>query len=151
MSERSQNVGGLVTEVDAPRDVVDEFRCGFHVKMALAAARNARIQAENERLESRLIDGLGQLVARVDADVFFAMRFRFGPDCWKDKDFLDDCVRKGMIRKVRGRADKTTLLVNGRKAQRLQGGEVASRQPHTLKVAGSIPAPATAERRVVPG
>lgn len=94
---------GLVIPIEAPKAVVDEFRAGFHAEMALAAVRQEKINALNRQLEVKPLEGTGQLVAQVDADVYWAMRARFGPMCWRESGFLEDCFRKGMIEKPRMR------------------------------------------------
>lgn len=89
----------LVVEIEAPQAVVEEFRVGFQAQMAMAKIRQEKINAETRRIRHKLVEGLGQHVASIDADVYFAMRARFGRDCWRNKAFLEDCIRKGMVEK----------------------------------------------------
>lgn len=89
----------LIFAIDAPKAVVDEFRTGFHAQMALAKIRQERINEGTRRVMTKTLPGTGQLVASIDPDVYFAMRHRFGSECWSDKSFLKDCVKKGLIEK----------------------------------------------------
>ena len=101
---------GLIIPVEAPKAVVDEFRSGFHAQMALAAVRQEKINALNRQSEIRTLEGTGQLVAQVDADVYWAMRARFGPMCWREPGFLESCFKKGTIERPRVRQSGTLRL-----------------------------------------
>ena len=103
-------LNGLHLAIDAPKAVVDEFRTGFHAEMALAKIRQEKINQENAQMRSRLMEGLGQLVGRVDSQVYWAFVHKFGPGCWKDKSFLDDCIKKGAMTPVRGQSDKAIII-----------------------------------------
>jgi len=102
----SSLANGLDLSVDASAAVVGEFRKGFHAKMAMAKIRQEKVNAENAAMRSRLMEGVGQLVARVDSDVYWAFVHKFGPGCWKNKAFMRDCIRQGAVTPVRGHTDK---------------------------------------------
>ncbi|GEM_PF-2658443 len=103
----------VIPQIDAPRAIVDEFRVGFQVHAALAAVRQERIASASKQIESRLVDGIGQLAYQIDSDTYWLMQHKFGRGCWRDADFRRDCENKGMLTRVKGRADKTTLLMPG--------------------------------------
>jgi hypothetical protein len=100
----------LMTDIEVPEAVVGEFRRGFHVHAALAASRQARVNESCRQMESRLMDGIGQLRYRVDADLYFLAVHKFGRKCWSDPAFLRDCEKRGVLEKVRGKTDRVTVL-----------------------------------------
>jgi hypothetical protein len=100
---------GLIEHIEAPEAVVGEFRKGFQAHAALAAVRQAKINEASRALESRLVDGIGQLSHRVDADVYWLARHKFGPNCWSDPAFLRDCEKNGMVQRVAGRSDRVMV------------------------------------------
>ena len=105
---------GLISEIEASEAVKAELCRGFQAKRALAEMRNRRVQAASRQMESRLMDGIGQLTHRIDSDVYWLMRNKFGPDCWTNNEFLKDCEKHGTISRVRGRSDKITVDMGGR-------------------------------------
>jgi hypothetical protein len=102
----------LIEEIEAPESVVAEFRHGLQAQLTMAALAQAKLNRLAAQEPSRMIDGVGQLVARVDADVYFAMRHRFGPDCWRDPAFRKACERNELLRPVKSVSGKTTVVVN---------------------------------------
>ncbi len=96
----------IVEGIDASEAVVGEFRKGFAVHAALSAVRQERINAASRSLESRLMDGIGQLTHRIDADLYWLAKFKFGSQCWSDPAFLKDCEKKGLVQRVAGRSSK---------------------------------------------
>jgi hypothetical protein len=99
----------IETDIEAPEAVKEEFRRGFHVHAALAAARQARVNEACAAMESRLMDGVGQLRYRIDADLYWVARHKFGRHCWSDPAFLRDCEKKGLIKAVAGRSDRIAV------------------------------------------
>ena len=59
----------MIECIEASEAVVGEFRKGFAVHTALAAVRQERLNAASRTIESRLMDGIGQLTHRIDADL----------------------------------------------------------------------------------
>jgi hypothetical protein len=53
-----------------------------------------RIARYTSRCSTRFVEGLGQWKACIDPDLYFAARAKYGEDCWKDKDFLNDTLKK---------------------------------------------------------
>jgi len=108
----------LVADLELPKAVQDEFRVGFQVKMALAAIEQEKLNQVARERDHRLIEGMGQLVARIDPDVYWCFVHKFGPGCWRDKGFLKDCIKKGLISKPVSKSNRTSLRVNGLKSER---------------------------------
>jgi hypothetical protein len=104
---------GLIAEIEAPEAVQAEFRRGFQVHAAMAAARQARVNEACREMESRLMDGVGQLTHRIDADLYWLARLKYGRHCWSDPGFVRDCEKKGLLQRVRGRSDRVVSM--GRK------------------------------------
>jgi hypothetical protein len=92
----------LVEEICAPEVVVQEFRVGWQAKKALAAIRQEKLNALAGVAEMPMQEGLGQLVTRIDPDIYWAAKQKFGADCWKDKGFRKDAERNGLIKRMRG-------------------------------------------------
>lgn len=109
----------LIADIDAPRAVVEELRAGFHAHAALASVRQERLNEALRRIEnaSRLVDGIGQLQYRIDADLYWHMRQLHGAECWRDPEFLKDCERKGLIQRVKGVSDKVRVGFGSAKAE----------------------------------
>ena len=99
----------MIETIEASDAVVGEFRKGFQVHAALAAVRQERVNAASRAMESRLMDGIGQLTHRIDADLYWLARSKFGARCWSDPVFLRDCEKKGLVQRVAGRSDRVML------------------------------------------
>jgi len=98
----------LIAPIEASSAVLEEFRKGFKQHAVSAAIRQEKVNAYSRQLEnsSRLMDGIGQLKYRIDADLYHHMKAIFGPDCWKDAAFTDALERDGVIQRVKGISDK---------------------------------------------
>jgi len=102
----------LVEEIAVPEVVAQEFRVGWQCKKALAAVRQEKLNALAGVAPSAMVEGLGQLVTRIDADIYWAAKQKFGADCWRDKGFRRDAERKGLIKGIRG-VNARRLIVPG--------------------------------------
>jgi hypothetical protein len=98
----------LIEPIECSAAVLNEFRQGFKQHAVQASLRQEQVNAYSRRLEnsSRLMDGIGQLKYRIDADLHAHMKAIFGPDCWKDPAFTDALERDGVIQRVKGISDK---------------------------------------------
>jgi hypothetical protein len=98
----------LISPIECSSAVLSEFRKGFRQHAVEASLRQEKVNAYSRRLEnsSKLMDGIGQLKYRVDADLHAHMKAIFGPDCWKDPAFTDALERDGVIQRVKGVSDK---------------------------------------------
>ena len=56
-------------------------------------ARQAFIAADSNRTNFKSVNGLGQLVGRIDGETFFQMRVKYGDDCWSDPAFMKAFLR----------------------------------------------------------
>lgn len=99
----------MIEAVEATDAVVREFRLGYQARAAMAAVAQERVNGASRAIESRLMEGIGQLRYRVDADFYWMAREKFGQECWSDKAFLRDCVKRGALHEVRGRSEKTMI------------------------------------------
>ena len=98
----------LIEPIECSSAVLSEFRNGFRAHAVQAALRQEKVNAYSRRVEnsSKLMDGIGQLKYRIDADLHAHMKALFGPDCWKDTAFTDALERDGVIQRVKGVSDK---------------------------------------------
>lgn len=67
---------------------------GEHAKAVLAEAQMRRVIEFNRSLEHRMIDGVGQIQARVPLEVFLHWKTREGDDFWRERSNLDYFARK---------------------------------------------------------
>lgn len=116
----------LIADIEASEAVVGEFRKGFQVHAALAAVRQERVNESCRQLQSRLMDGIGQLTHRIDADLYWLARFKYGAKCWSDPDFVRDCEKNGMLQRVAGRTDRITVDMGRKKATHGQDAHATS-------------------------
>jgi hypothetical protein len=98
----------LIEPIECSSAVIAEFRKGFKQHAVEASLRQEKVNAYSARLEnsSKLMDGIGQLKYRIDADLHAHMKAIFGPDCWKDSAFTDALERDGVIQRVKGISDR---------------------------------------------
>ncbi len=109
---------------DLSRDVERELRMGFQLELVNAGIRQKRIAAANHANPRRALDGIGQTTMCLDPVFYQLARIQFGADCWKDKQFRREILRDNEDVRVPYAPGKTSLRVQGRKAQPSQ-----ARQP----------------------
>lgn len=87
------------------------------VNMQLFMARQAlrRIGEANARIERAAVDGLGQCMMSVDANLYHWWAAR-EPGCWQDKQFRREILRDNPEVRVKYKPRKTTLRVDGLRA-----------------------------------
>jgi hypothetical protein len=90
-----------------------EFRTGENARFTMAALAQEKLNAMAAAEPVRTIDGVVQLVARVDPDVYWAMRMKHGEECWNDPAFRKMAVRDGLICKPRVQNDRVTVMLGG--------------------------------------
>ena len=133
----------LIEPIECSSAVINEFRQGFKAHAVEAALRQEKVNAYSRRLEnsSRLMDGIGQLKYRIDADLHAHMKAIFGPDCWKDPDFTDKLERDGVIQRVKGISDKIRSFAPAApKGQKTEAEAIIAN--HTFPES-DLPAPST--------
>lgn len=67
----------------------DDLHRGEHAQAVLAEAEMARVIELNQKLDTRTVDGMGQLVARIPMSVYLHWTARYGDDFWRQKDSID--------------------------------------------------------------
>lgn len=67
---------------------------GEHAKAVLAEAQMRRVIEFNRSLEHRMVDGIGQIQARVPLEVFLHWKAREGDDFWRERSNLDFFARR---------------------------------------------------------
>lgn len=82
------------------------------VRNALALARQKRLAAANARLRRRQMEGLGEVVASIDSELFWQLVARQGAS-YKDPDFLRVLLRDNEELRVHCEPDRLTLRVDG--------------------------------------
>jgi len=132
----------LVAPIEASSAVLAEFRKGFKAHAVNAAIRQDKINAYSARLEnsSKLMDGIGQLKYRIDADLHAHMKQLFGPDCWKDPVFTDALERDGVIVRVKGMSDTIMSFAPARKTDLAQTKSIVAEHTFTEQ---ELPVPST--------
>src|SRR3977135_351880 len=81
-----------ISRAPALRQYKEELIRGAQVQQALLCLRQERINQANQRIEHRLVEGLGEKVAEIDRELYFQMQLIHGWDCWSDPDFLEDTL-----------------------------------------------------------
>jgi hypothetical protein len=104
-----------------PKSAERELRMGYQIQQRIGIERQRRINADARKHVNRMADGIGERFARVDASVYFGLAGVYGRECWDDKDFMHDCMKRGLVQRERSRADKTTIRVNGLNARQGTG------------------------------
>ncbi len=91
---------GMLTEenigIEDP-EVLDlikkELYSGWHASAVMAEIRQRQVAEANSRIESALIEGIGQHTMSVDSDAFYFWNWK-EPGCWQDKGFRADFLKK---------------------------------------------------------
>src|SRR5205807_4741796 len=93
----------------------DELIRGARVELVLALIRQRQMKAISDRLEFHHVEGVGQRIACIDPVIYERMRNEYGPQCWRDREFLNDTLKKNPHLQVRCVPRRLTLLVQGRR------------------------------------
>lgn len=72
----------------------DDLRRGEHAQAVAAEAETRRVIELNQRLEHRMVPGLGQLVARVPLSVYTHWTARYGAEFWQDPDSVEFLLKR---------------------------------------------------------
>ncbi len=124
----------------------EDLRRGEHAEAVLAEAEMARVIEMNQRLDTRTMDGMGQLVARIPMSVYLHWVARYGDDFWRQKDSIDFILKRaGGGQGNPGFVVKSTMkpqvVIDGFKAS--SGSDVAAGGVNDqVKPAGAPQAPA---------
>lgn len=89
-----------------------ELRRGWKLDQAVTKARQAKIGKVNQKVE-KSVNGLGQLVARIDANSFTYWGKKEGFKCWDDKQFLKEYLRDNEASRVKSVGTKIQVGFRG--------------------------------------
>lgn len=81
------------------------------VRIALALARQKRIAAANARLDYRHIDGVGEVVASIDVDLYHRIGLTHGYEVLNSPDFLRCLLRDNPELRVKSKSRHLTVTV----------------------------------------
>src|SRR4029077_7722800 len=87
----------IVTEIGssrALRRLKRELITGAKFQQEFAILRQERINEANRQIEHRVLEGIGEKVAEIDAELYWQMTYLYGEDCWADPDFIEDTLAK---------------------------------------------------------
>lgn len=82
------------------------------VRVALALARQKRIAAANHRIERRFMEGLGEVVMTLDADLYHRFAAIYGYKTVNSPDFIRTLLRDNPELRMKSRADALTLRIH---------------------------------------
>jgi len=71
----------------------NEMRTGALMSLVKGAVNQKRIAAASRNIPRKSIEGIGRLRMRVDADLYHLWGQKYGYECWKDKQFLNEMER----------------------------------------------------------
>jgi hypothetical protein len=72
-------------------------------------ARQRRIKAASDRIGNAWVDGLGEQIMSIDADVYWHWQ-RKEPGCWNDKTFRKEFMRDNPEVAIKNRSRKTMIV-----------------------------------------
>ena len=81
------------------------------VRCALALARQKRVAAAEARIRRGFIDGVGEVVARIDADIYHRLAAIYGYGTVNSSDFLKALLRDNPELRVKSVSRKTGIVV----------------------------------------
>jgi hypothetical protein len=96
---------------DLPRQVMDEFRRGWHAQAILAEKEQEAIAAAQP--QKHWVDGIGQHTLSITPEVYYYWRQRLGKGCWANKEFRREFARDNPSARVHSIPRKTCVRVNG--------------------------------------
>ena len=82
---------------------------GWNQKRVEATKEAKQIAAFEKARETKGVDGLGTLVARIPGDAYHYWGQRLGYECWKDDQFLNEFMRDNPEVAVRNYAKRTMV------------------------------------------
>lgn len=78
---------------DLKKAVIEEFRTGISKQIVDATIEQKRIAKDNNSHNFRSIEGIGRLRMRIDPTLYHKWGQKYGYDCWKDNQFLNEIER----------------------------------------------------------
>ncbi len=95
--------------------IIKEFQSGIQKDWVKAGIDQTRIAKDSQR-DTRSVDGIGRLRMRIDPTLYHAWGTKYGYDCWKDSQFLNEVERDNP--EVRVKSTGTRLQVGFEGAKR---------------------------------
>jgi hypothetical protein len=116
--------GELLTEISEELSPFREkIAAQEQVRCALALSRQKRIAEAEGRIRRHYIDGIGEMVARIDADVYHRLGLMHGYETIRDPDFLRILLRDNPECRVKSGSPRVTLRVQGLRDSLQKGGK----------------------------
>ncbi len=81
------------------------------VLCALALARQKRVAAANARVRRAFVDGIGEVVASIDADIYHRLAATYGYETVNSDDFLRTLLRDNPELRVQSVSRKSGIVV----------------------------------------
>lgn len=78
---------------DLKKAVIEEFRTGISKQIVDATIEQKRIAKDNNSHNFMSIEGIGRLRMRIDPTLYHKWGQKYGYDCWKDNQFLNEIER----------------------------------------------------------
>lgn len=101
--------------VEATNEALWPFRSQIadreQVRCAMALARQKRIAAAESRIRRKHLEGIGEVVATIDADIWHRLGLIHGYETINSPDFLKGLLRDNPEIRVHSRSSKTTLRI----------------------------------------
>lgn len=83
------------------------------VRVALALSRQKRIAAANARIDRVFVEGLGEVVASIDPDIYHRFGLMYGYETVNSPDFLKSLLRDNPDLRVKSRSRKSGIYLTG--------------------------------------
>lgn len=100
-------IRGALAEFE--RQVVDQKR----VLCALAFNRQKKIAMAESRLRRKWIDGVGEMIASIDTDIWHRLIAMHGTEKMRDPEFLRVLLRDNPELRVKSYSPRTTIFMPG--------------------------------------
>lgn len=104
MTDLDKNMG--IQDAELIELIKKELLTGYHAEAVMATIRQNRIARANSRLQSAMIEGVGQRTMSIDATVYHHWN-HVEPGCWRDRSFTrkflkdhPECKAPEAIRKI---------------------------------------------------
>jgi hypothetical protein len=81
------------------------------VRAALALARQKRINEANRRIERKFLEGIGEVVATIDADIYHRFGLMYGYETVNSPDFLKSLLRDNPELRIKSRTTRCGIVV----------------------------------------
>lgn len=108
MSDLIQSLADVVPP-HLQKRVEGELIRGWNQRRVEAQKEAKQIATYERARETKSVDGLGNLVARIPGDAYHYWGHRLGYECWKDDQFIKEFMRDNPEVAVKNYAKKTMV------------------------------------------